>query len=54
VCASGLKRVIRETGGFALGEGFLKPELVATVAAELVAVTETLELLKAKEASTGA
>jgi len=36
--ARDLKRAIRETGGFPLGEGFLTPELVATVAAELVAM----------------
>ena len=37
-----------------LGEDFLTPELVATVAAELVAMAETLEELEAEEAATGA
>ena len=53
VWARDLKRAIREAGGFPLGEGFLTPELVATVAAELVAMAETLEVLEAEEAATG-
>jgi hypothetical protein len=37
VWARDLKRAIRQTGGFPIGEGFLTPEEVAEVAAELVA-----------------
>src|SRR5215204_3467125 len=36
VWARDLKRAIRQTGGFPLGEGFLTPEAVAEVAAELM------------------
>ena len=52
--ARDLKRAIRETGGYPLGEGFLTPELVATVAVELVAMAEALDELEAEEAGTGA
>lgn len=37
----------------ALEEGFLTPELVVSVAAELVVMAETLEELEAEEAATG-
>jgi uncharacterized membrane protein len=52
VWARELKRAIREAGGFPLGEGFLTPETIAEVAAELVAISEALEELEAEEAST--
>ena len=54
VWARDLKRAIRETGGYPLGEGFLTPELVATVAVELGAMAEALDELEAEEAGTGA
>jgi hypothetical protein len=54
VWARDLKQAVRETGGYPLGEGFLTPELVATVAVELVAVAEVLDELEAEEASAGA
>jgi uncharacterized membrane protein len=54
VWARELKRVIRETGGFPLGEGFLTPETLAEVASELLAMSEALEELEAEEASAGA
>ena len=54
VWARDLKRAIRQTGGFPLGEGFLTQEAVAEVAAELVALSEILEELEAEEAATGA
>ena len=54
VWARDLKRAIRQTGGFPLGEGFLTPEAVAEVAAELVVLSEILEELEAEEAATGA
>jgi uncharacterized membrane protein len=52
--ARDLKRAIRQTGGIPLGEGFLTPEAVAEVAAELMAISEILEELEAEEAATGA
>jgi hypothetical protein len=54
VWARDLKRAIRGTGGFPLGEGFLTPETVALVAAELVGLSEALEELEAEEAGAGA
>ena len=53
VWARDLKRAIRQAGGFPLGEGFLTPETVAIVAAELVALAEALEELEAEEVATG-
>src|SRR5215212_5368789 len=49
VWARDLKRAIRDAGGFPLGEGFLTPEAIAAVAAELVAISEALEELEAEE-----
>jgi hypothetical protein len=46
VWARDLKRAIRETGGVPLGEGFLTPETIALVAAELGAMAEALEELE--------
>src|SRR3954470_23566025 len=54
VWARDLKRAIRQTGGVPLGEGFLTPEAVAEVAAELMAISEILEELEAEEAATRA
>ena len=54
VWARDLKRAIRQTGGVPLGEGFLTPEAVALVAAELLAVSEILDEIEAEEATTGA
>jgi uncharacterized membrane protein len=53
VWACELKRAIRDTGGFPLGEGFLTPEALAAVATELVAMSEALEELEAEEAEAG-
>ena len=54
VWARDLKRAIRDAGGFSLVEGFLTPEALAAVAAELVAMSEALEELEAEEAGAGA
>jgi uncharacterized membrane protein len=51
VWARDLKRAIRQTGGFPLGEGFLTQEAVAEVAAELGALSEILEELEAEKAT---
>jgi uncharacterized membrane protein len=37
------KTAVREAGGVPLGEGFLTPEAIATVAAELTAMAEALD-----------
>jgi uncharacterized membrane protein len=52
--ARDLKRAIRQTGGFPLGEGFLTPEAVAAVAVELAVLVEILDELEAEEVGTGA
>jgi uncharacterized membrane protein len=54
VWARDLKRAIRDAGGFPLGEGFLTPEALGAVAAELVAMSEALEELEREEAGAGA
>src|SRR5829696_9040337 len=54
VWARELKRAIRDTGGFPLGQGFLTPETLADVASELLAMSEALEELETEEAGTGA
>jgi hypothetical protein len=54
VWARDLKRTIRETGGFPLGEGFLTPETLAAVATELLAMSEALEELESEGTGTGA
>ena len=54
VWARDLKRAIRQTGGFPLGEGFLTPEAVAAVAVELAVLVEILDELEAEEVETGA
>jgi hypothetical protein len=43
VWARDLKRSIRDAGGVPLAEGFLTPELMAEVAAELIAVSAVIE-----------
>jgi uncharacterized membrane protein len=53
VWARDLKGAIRDAGGFPLGEGFLTPEALAAVAAELVAMSEAIEELEAEEARAG-
>ena len=53
VWARELKRAIRQTGGFPLREGFLTPEAVAAVAAELVAMAEILDELETEEEGAG-
>src|SRR5918994_717643 len=50
VWARNLKRAIRDAGGFPLGEGFLTPEAIAAVAAELVAMSEAHDELESEEA----
>jgi uncharacterized membrane protein len=52
VWARDLKRAIRQTGGFPIGEGFLTPEAIAEVAAELVALSEIIEELEAEQVGT--
>jgi len=54
VWARDLKQAIRQTGGFPLGEGFLTPEAVALIAAELAALSEIFDELEAEESATGA
>ena len=53
VWARDLKRAIRQTGGVPIGEGFLTPEAIAEVAAELVVLSEIIEELEAEETATG-
>ena len=53
VWARDLKRAIRDAGGFPLGEGFLTPETLAEVAADLIAMSEALEELESEEARRG-
>jgi hypothetical protein len=54
VWARELKQAIRDAGGFPLGEGFLTPEALTEVAAELLAMSEAIEELEAEEAGSGA
>jgi uncharacterized membrane protein len=54
VWARDLKRAIRDAGGFPLGEGFLTPEALAAIVAELVAMAEALDELETEEAGAGA
>jgi hypothetical protein len=46
VWARELKAAIREAGGVPIGEGFLTPELIATVAPELTAMAAELDALE--------
>lgn len=50
VWARQFKNAVRDAGGTPLGEGFLTPEAVGFVAAELVAMSEELEQLEGEEA----
>jgi hypothetical protein len=50
VWARDLKRAVRDAGGVPIGEGFLTPEAVALVGAELVAMSAAIEELEAEEA----
>jgi uncharacterized membrane protein len=50
VWARDLKSAIRDAGGFPLGEGFLTPEAIGAVAAELVAMSEAHDELESEEA----
>jgi uncharacterized membrane protein len=52
VWARDLKRAIRQTGGVPIGEGFLTPEAIAEVAAELVVLSEIIEELEAEQVGT--
>ena len=54
VWARDLKRAIRDAGGFPLGEGFLTPEALAEVGAELDAMSEAIEELEREDAGAGA
>jgi uncharacterized membrane protein len=54
VWARDLKSAVRDAGGFPLGDGFLTPEALAAVGTELVAISETIELLETEEAGAGA
>jgi uncharacterized membrane protein len=53
VWARELKGAIHDAGGFPLGEGFLTPETLAPIAAELLAMSEALEELESEEAGAG-
>jgi uncharacterized membrane protein len=53
VWARELKRAIRDAGGFPLGEGFLTPEALAEVGAELVAISEAIEEIEREDAGAG-
>jgi uncharacterized membrane protein len=53
VWARDLKRAIRETGGFPLGEGFLTPETLAEIAPELVAMAELIDELETEDTGAG-
>lgn len=50
VWARDLKRAIREAGGVPLAEGFLTPEAIAAVAADLVAVSAAIDAEQAAAA----
>jgi hypothetical protein len=49
VWARRFKSAVRDAGGVPLGEGFLTPEAVASVAAELVAMSDEIEELEGEE-----
>jgi len=50
VWARDLKRAIRDAGGVPVAEGFLTPEVVAAVGAELAAMAEALDQVEGDEA----
>lgn len=49
VWARDLKQAIRDTGGVPIAEGFLTPEAIAEVSAELTAMVNTMEKMEAEE-----
>ena len=53
VWARELKRAIRQTGGFPLGEGFLTPETLAHIAPELVAMAAFIDEIETEETGAG-
>ncbi len=54
VWARDLKRAIRGAGGVPLADGFLTPEAIGLVAAELIAMSERLDETGAKQTGNGA
>src|SRR5262245_16078813 len=50
VWARRFKAAVRDAGGVPLGEGFLTPEAIASVGAELVAMSEEIEELEGESA----
>ncbi|HEY7256859.1 MAG TPA: hypothetical protein VH476_09265 [Solirubrobacterales bacterium] len=50
VWARRFKSAVRDAGGVPLGEGFLTPEVIAMVGAELVAMSEEIEAIEREEA----
>src|ERR671913_579015 len=54
VWARDLKGAIRDAGGYPLGEGFLTPETLAEVAADLIGMSEALEELESEGTGAGA
>jgi uncharacterized membrane protein len=54
VWARELKRAVRDAGGVPIGEGFLTPELIASVGAELLAMAEALDEVEAETADASA
>jgi uncharacterized membrane protein len=50
VWARDFKRAVRDAGGVPIGEGFLTPEAVAMVGAELLAMAEALDEVEGEEA----
>jgi uncharacterized membrane protein len=54
VWARDLKRAIRDAGGVPVAEGFLTPEVVAAVGAELAAMAEALNEVQAEAGTTSA
>jgi hypothetical protein len=51
--AKPLREAIREAGGLPVAEGFLTPEALAPVAAELLATTQTVDDLTAAQQASG-
>jgi uncharacterized membrane protein len=51
--AKHLREAVREAGGLPLAEGFLTPEALAPVAAELLATTQTVDDLTAAQEAAG-
>jgi hypothetical protein len=49
VWARDLKKAIRDAGGVPVAEGFLTPEAIATVGAELIAISEAVDQLEVEQ-----